>query len=154
MSDVLVRNAAPEDLDALLALWVELAEGRHLSLPGSGERALPVLGRILADPARHLLVAQLPDAGVVGSLDVVIVENVTHGGRPWAVVENVIVSDAYRRRGIGTALLMRALEIARVADCYKAQLHSGKHRVWAHALYRSVGFGAVAEGFKVYFDGR
>jgi hypothetical protein len=34
----------------------------------------------------------------------------------------------------------------------KLQLLSGKHRAQAHALYRSVGLEAVAEGFEIDFD--
>ena len=44
------------------------------------------------------------------------------------------------------------LEVARDAGCCKIQLLSGKPRAEAHAFYRSLGFEAVAEGFKLYFD--
>jgi ribosomal protein S18 acetylase RimI-like enzyme len=68
------------------------------------------------------------------------------------VIENVIVTEAFRGSGAGTALLEHLLELAQASDCYKVQLHSGKHRVDAHRLYRRLGFRPVAEGFKVYFD--
>ena len=89
---------------------------------------------------------------MAGTVDVLTVTNLTHGGRPWAVVENVVVAGAHRRRGIGRALMHEAMGQARRAGCYKVQLTSGKHRADAHAFYRSLGFEAVAEGFKAYFD--
>ena len=42
--------------------------------------------------------------------------------------------------------------IARTAKCHKVGLLSGKTRTDAHAFYRSVGYEAVSEGFKLYFD--
>jgi hypothetical protein len=39
-----------------------------------------------------------------------------------------------------------------VGGCHKVGLLSGKHRLEAHHFYRSMGFEAVAEGFKLYLD--
>jgi len=148
---VSVRRAQPADLDSLLALYTELAEGRDVSVPAAAPAAAPILAAIVADPARHLRVATV-GGKAVGSVDMVVVPNVTHHGRPWAVVENVIVAEAHRRTGVGACLITVVLDEARAAGCYKVLLHSGKQRTWAHSFYRSLGFEAVAEGFKFYFD--
>jgi ribosomal protein S18 acetylase RimI-like enzyme len=71
---------------------------------------------------------------------------------PWAIVENVIVAEQHRRRGVARRLLESLIETARAAGCCKLELISGKHRTGAHAFYRSVGMEAVAEGFKLYYD--
>jgi GNAT superfamily N-acetyltransferase len=97
-------------------------------------------------------VAELEGA-VVGTADLLVVPNLTHRGDPWAIVENVVVATAARRRGVGRALLSHAVELARRAGCYKLQLLSMKHRTEAHAFYRSLGIEPVAEGFRIYFDG-
>ena len=68
------------------------------------------------------------------------------------MAENVIVAAAYRRTGVGRALMQYAIDQARAAGCYKLQLTSGKQRAPAHAFYRSLGLDAIAEGFKIYFD--
>ena len=106
---------------------------------------------IASDRAGHLCVATDGD-NVVGAAELIIVPNLTHRARPWAVIENVIVNESIRGRGVGTALLEHLIDLARVSGCYKVQLHSGKQRVDAHRLYRRVGFAPVAEGFKLYFD--
>jgi hypothetical protein len=54
-----------------------------------------LLRDILGMPGRSLLVAEVDDT-VVGTIDLLIVPNVTHGGRPWAIVENLIVDEAAR----------------------------------------------------------
>jgi ribosomal protein S18 acetylase RimI-like enzyme len=64
----------------------------------------------------------------------------------------MIVTAAARRSGAGTALMRHLIERARTDGCHKVQLLSGKHRTEAHEFYRRIGFDAVAEGFKVYFD--
>jgi GNAT superfamily N-acetyltransferase len=150
MGAVTVRRAAPADLDALLGLYEELAD-RAAAAPGARERSESVLAEILADPARHLLVALLEEAPV-GSADLIVAPNLTHGGAPWAIVENVIVAQAARRRGIARALMEHVIALARAAGCYKVQLLSGMQREEAHRLYGSLGFAAIAQGFKLYLE--
>jgi GNAT superfamily N-acetyltransferase len=151
MNDVIIRPVQASDLRCLLALYTELAEGRDESIPAADEDGLRILDAIVADPARHLLVA-VSDGEVVGSVDMIVIPNLTHHGRPWAIMENVIVAERRRRSGVGTALLRSALGEAAKAGCYKMQLHSGKQRSGAHAFYRARGMEAIAEGFKIYFS--
>lgn len=152
MDTVEVRRAGRNDIAGLLALYVELAEGRDVSVPASPVDSGPILEAIMADQARHLLVGVIGD-DIAGSVDLVVIPNLTHHGRPWAIVENVIVTQRYRRAGVGTALMTEALAEARAEGCYKVQLHSGKQRTGAHSFYRALGFDSIAEGFKIYFDG-
>ena len=146
-----MRAAKPEDLLALLDLYGELTEGTPSAAPGDPDIVRSALERVLAQTDRHLLVAVL-DGRVVGTADLAIVPNITHRGTPWGVVENVVVASAERRQGVARALFAEIERIARAAECHKVGLLSGKARVEAHVFYRSVGYEAVAEGFKLYFD--
>lgn len=98
---------------------------------------------------RQLLVAEA-DGAIAGTLDLLIVTNMTHGGAPWAVIENVVVDENARGRGVGRTLIDEAVRRSSDAGCYKIQLLSNKRRTDAHAFYRSTGFEAVAEGFRRY----
>ena len=151
MGSVLVRRATPRDLGRLLELYEQLAGAKTSAAPGDRATSAAVLAEILSDPRRELAVATLEDR-VVGTVDLLTVPNLTHRGEPWAIVENVIVADGARRRGVGRALMEHAIASARAAGCCKLQLLSGKHRTEAHAFYRTLGLDAVAEGFKIYFD--
>ncbi len=151
MSSYHVREAEERDLEQLLALYEELSEGDLARMPADIDVSRAVLAGILSDGRRHLCVAAYGDE-VLGSAELIVIEGLTHGAMPWAVIENVIVSGESRGRGAGTALLERLLELARASRCYKVQLHSGKQRVDAHRVYRRLGFKSVAEGFKLYFD--
>jgi GNAT superfamily N-acetyltransferase len=150
MTETIVRKARRSDLHALLELYLELAEDRSGAAPANAATSEAVFDVILTDPSRTLMVADV-DGKVVGTIDLVIVPNLTHSAKPWAVIENVVVALESRRRGIATHLMRYAIDVAQAAGCYKVQLHSGKQRAAeAHEFYRRLGFVAVAEGFKLY----
>ncbi|NLK73520.1 MAG: GNAT family N-acetyltransferase [Clostridiales bacterium] len=81
--------------------------------------------RILNDPNQHYIVTEV-DGRIVSSLVLVIIENLTRGARPYGLIENVVTHEAYRKRGYGTQLLKKALEIAQNRGCYKVMLMSGR----------------------------
>jgi len=90
----------------------------------------------------------------VGTADVLVVPNLTHGGAPWALVENVVVDPQWRRRGVGRALLKHAVRVADDAGCHKLQLTSSNHRDDAHRFSERLGFTATATGFRWSFRER
>ncbi len=149
----LIRRAVATDLERLLALYRELSDAPEEPDRPQGPDADAALAAALADPFRHLVVATL-NGDVVATADLLIVQNLTHGARPWGIVENVVVSHTHRGTGVGSAMLEHLIVIARQAGCYKVQLLSGKHRQRAHAFYRAIGFEPVAEGFKLYLEDR
>jgi ribosomal protein S18 acetylase RimI-like enzyme len=151
MGELSVRRARITDLDGLLSLYGELAGFREEAAPGDSVSSRSVLEEILADRSRHLMVATV-DGRLAGTADLVVVANLTHRGKPWAIVENVIVASTLRRAGVGRELMRHLIDVARAAGCCKLQLLSAKHRTEAHSLYRSLDLDSVAEGFKIYFD--
>ncbi|OHV35334.1 GCN5 family acetyltransferase [Pseudofrankia sp. EUN1h] len=146
-----MRPAVAEDLPVLLDLYRQLADGRPESQPAGPAAAEPILARILADPSRQLLVADV-DGRVVGTAEVLVHVNLTHGGQPWAIVENVVVAADARRLGAGRALMAHVVEQARAAGCYKIQLLSRGERGDAHLFYESLGFARSAVGFRRYLS--
>jgi ribosomal protein S18 acetylase RimI-like enzyme len=147
-----VRPAVASDLPALLDLYEQLALGfasePRLSL-AEAEASFPV---IAADPDRSLLVATV-DGVVAGTVDLILVRpSLTHRGRPWAAVENVVTSSRFRRLGVGRALMEEAARRSRAAGCHRLQLLSRVERTEAHAFYRAIGMQASAQGFRLYFD--
>lgn len=141
-----VRPAGAGDLPAVLSLLAELHADEAPLDPARGEA---VFAAILADPRRRLLLAWL-DGEPAGTLDVVVVPNLTRGARPYAVIENVVVAARFHRRGIGGALLDAAVAHARAEACYKLQLISAARRAAAHAFYEAGGFSADFQGYRRY----
>lgn len=141
-----VRPAAEGDLAAVLALLAELHDD---DAPLDPAVAASTFAAIRADPLRRLLVAWA-DGEAAGTLDVVVVPNLTRGARPYAVIENVVVAARFRRRGIGGALLDAAVAHARAERCYKLQLISAARRDAAHAFYEASGFSPDFQGYRRY----
>ena len=147
---VSVRRAREDDLPRLVELL------QQLSLDGDREDTSRPLGaayreayaRIASDPGQHLLVAE-QTGSVVGTVVLVVVPNLSHRGRPWAVVENVVVDAGARGQGVGERLLREAARIARGAGCYKLSLTSNKQRTEAHRFYGRLGFRPTHEGFRL-----
>ncbi len=104
-----------------------------------------------AQTGRALLVATV-DGTVAGTADLCVLAGLTHGGRPWAVVEHVVVCERFRRRGVGRALMQEVVVRCRAAGCYKVQLASRQHRLGAHEFYRALGFETSALAFRLYLD--
>jgi GNAT superfamily N-acetyltransferase len=144
-----LRGASRDDLPEILALLSQLHDrDAPLSID---DRLTSTFTDILSSPARIILVALLEDR-LVGTLDLSVMANLTRAGRPWAVIENVVVDHDSRRRGVGRAMIDVAAEVAREVGCYKLQLVSHERRDAADALYRATGFTAPVRGYRRYLD--
>jgi GNAT superfamily N-acetyltransferase len=149
----IVRAATENDIPRILELYRQLAISTapvELDQKPSLEDYRRVFGQISAVSGLELLVAE-EEGEVAGSLVLFIAPNLSHGGLPWALVENVIVDQKYRRQGIGKLLMDYAIARAKEAGCYRIGLSSDKKRQEAHRFYRSLGFEASSHGFRLYF---
>lgn len=143
----LVREAAFEDLDAVLSLYVHL----HDADEEADARVLQAAWEeILADPRTHLFIIEY--GGVpVSSCVLHILKNLTRGARPYGLIENVVTRREFRNRGFGTALLNHAIECAWEENCYKVMLLAGRNEPEVFRLYEKAGFiRGVKEGLIAY----
>ncbi len=148
-----LRLARPTDLAQLLALLPALTS--RPQSPGAAVPSLAVAEQIFDQMQRQgnvfvAVAARDEGDGLLGSCTLVVVPNLTYGGRPWAALENVVVAPACRGAGIGTRLVAFACDLARRHGCYKVQLVSGPHEE-QRRFYRRLGFDdARGRGFKYY----
>lgn len=128
----IVSKATQELCNALQRLVPQL--GAHKIPPTLGE-----LNALVQSDASRLLVARDPDenGSIVGIL-CLTVYRVPTGLR--SMIEDVIVDETMRRRGIGEALMRRAIELARAAGAEGVSLTSNPQREAANKLYQSMGF--------------
>lgn len=125
-------EATPELCEALQGLVPQLSARKFPPTPEE-------LNALLRSEASTLLVAREPAEGdpIVGVL-CLAVYRVPTGVR--SIIEDVIVDETMRRRGIGEALMRRAIELAREAGAESVALTSNPQREAANSLYRSMGF--------------
>ena len=77
---------------------------------------------------------------LVSSCTLTIVPNLTRSCRPHGVIENVVTHAQHRRRGFGTALLLKSLDEAWSANCYKVMLITGRKDDATFRFYAAAGF--------------
>ena len=119
--------------DELVAAFARLVPQLSRSSPVPGELEL---AEIVASPATVLLVAR-DGEDIVGSLTLALFRIPT-GMRAW--IEDVVVDEAARGRGVGEALSREALRRANAAGARTVDLTSRPSREAANRLYRRLGF--------------
>lgn len=118
----------------------ELVDGLAALLPHLSSQPPPDLERLsamLGDNNTWLLVAHDPTGELVGTLTLVVVHLLT-GIR--TLIEDVVVDDRTRGRGVGAALVARALEHASAVGARTVDLTSRPTREAANRLYERAGF--------------
>ena len=89
---------------------------------------------------------------ILGSLYICIIPNLSNNGKSIGFIENVIIDEKYRNKGIGKKLIEMAIEYARENNCYKVSLQSGIKRTEAHKFYEKIGFnGGSKRAFELKF---
>ncbi|MBF6596945.1 MAG: GNAT family N-acetyltransferase [Fermentimonas sp.] len=94
------------------------------------------LERVISFSNNHLLIAKDGDV-ILGTLTLVFYK-VPSGIKAW--IEDVIVSDEARGKGVATALIWHAINIAQENQAEKVDLSSSPWREAANNLYLKLGF--------------
>jgi ribosomal protein S18 acetylase RimI-like enzyme len=130
---VLTADAAtPELVEAFARLLPQLST----SAPAL---TLESLTTIIAAPSNTVLIARDPTSSgrIVGTLTLVIFPLPT-ALRAW--IEDVVVDNEARGRGVGEALTTSAVKIAKHRGAKTVDLTSRQSREAAHRLYEKAGF--------------
>ncbi len=126
-----VYEATEEIVEAMARLVPQLSS----SAPAPD---LAAVEQIAKDPSNSLLVARSSARGpIVGSLTLVTYRVPTG---LHAVIEDVVVEDAARGRGVGAALVEQAVWLARARGARHVSLTSRPSREAANRLYERAGF--------------
>jgi ribosomal protein S18 acetylase RimI-like enzyme len=147
-NELLIREAIEGDLPRLIELTAQLLDDPGEDYARSPEAYDRAFEEICRDPRQTLCVAER-DGRVVGSLVLVVVPNLGRHGRPYAILENIVVDESERRGGIGEAMVRHAVALAEEAGCYKVALTSRTHRQDAHRFYERLGFHVGSLGFRI-----
>lgn len=132
----MVREITESDLTGLFELYTQLHGN---PIPENTAELSALCRKILDDENHHIIVAE-EDEKIVSSCVCVIVPNLTHGQRPYALIENVVTDEAYRRQGLATACLDFARKIAVNANCYKMMLLTGSKEESTLRFYEKAGY--------------
>ncbi len=142
-----VRKISLKDLDQLKALYIELATGSSLEIS-----VLPEVFEAIDKNPDYYLLGYFEDQSLLGTLMGVKCLDLALGKRPFMIVENVVVLNSARGRGIGRKLMEKIESIARDYECVFIQFCSSYFRKEAHDFYYALGYDKDAvKGFRKYF---
>lgn len=125
-----IKRAGGEVLEAVQRLLPQLD-------PGSEPLTRKQLELILKSPGTHLFIAVTDEEEIAGMLTLVHYM-VSTGLKCW--IEDVVVDERFRGRGIGKELLRHAVEYAGKNGAKSVDLTSRPERLAANKLYRELGF--------------
>jgi GNAT superfamily N-acetyltransferase len=126
-----LRALSAQDASAACALYLELT--------WSGQVADETqFAQVLAHPGTTVMGA-FDQSDLAGMATLHILPNMTYGGRPDSLIENVVTARRHQRKGVGRLVLARLIDMAWDADAYKVMLLTGTAR-GAQGFYRKVGF--------------
>lgn len=131
-----IRLIRPQELNGLLELY------RHLHPEGwleDGPRARQIWEAIENMPGYSIIVAE-EGGELLSSCTLLLVPNLTHGGRPYGLIENVVTHPDHRNQGLASACLAFAKRLAQEQNCYKLMLMTGSKRESTLDFYRKAGY--------------
>jgi glucosamine-phosphate N-acetyltransferase len=129
-----IRPTKREDFDEIVPLLKQLWPARPLDL----KAARHIFDQGLASDRRAYLCAWRGDR-IIGFCTLAVRDCLWLQGDVGYICDLVVDQDQ-RGAGVGTALVERAVEIARQRGCRRIELDSGFHRTEAHRFYESRGF--------------
>jgi len=137
---IVVRKAKMEDLAEIVRLLYQL------SPPSPGEKLDDETGRIilkktLSNPDYCLCVAEV-GSEIAGTAILLIQLNLSHGGKSYAHVENVVTDVPFRGKGIGREMVNFLVLKARNNGCYKVILNCESKNI---PFYERCGFHLTGE---------
>jgi GNAT superfamily N-acetyltransferase len=155
------RQATQADAPAVLSLLEEIMAHHGAASPGR-ERMTTIVSGIIAASEHCFLVAEAigdgpaaggpqaaaPTGSIVGMCALVFTVS-TWSAALVCELQDVIVTEDYRREDVGRGLVSAAEEIARARGCGRLFLLAESWNLGAHSFYRSLG---LQEKTCLYFE--
>ena len=136
---MLIRQAEEKDVLDIKDLYFNFLT----KYPPKEEQNIEVWKKLINEMNKsenlYLLVVE-EDNRVVSTVQLAIIPSLTHNVRSFAVVENVVTHEDYRKKGFASMLLQEAIKIAQNKNCYKIFLETGSNRETTLNFYKENGF--------------
>ena len=133
-----IRECAEEDFDRIVGLLGQLWPDATFQIDDLKEA---FIRGIRSKSQRYICAAA--DSKVVGFCSLTVKNSLWQQG-PLGCIDELIVDDEYREKGVGSKLLDRIMEIAKALGCRAVVLDSAFHRKDAHRFYEQRGFTKTA----------
>ena len=143
-----IRKVELEEIKLVLALIDEFDRPKS---PWPNEQEILSIYSSLIESG-GCVVGAFDQEKLVGTATLSICQNFSWSGRPYAIIENVVVSKQLRRTGIGKAILAYSKNVAKEKGCYKVALMTGSKKEATLKFYESAGFVGSKIGYQSRFN--
>lgn len=140
-----IRVAKQGDIQSLMKLYDQLNPDDPKLSADNAER---VWLRFQSYSGSGIFIG-LEDGILVTTCTLVVVPNLTRGGLPYGLIENVITAADHRKKGYGKAVIKEAVSAAWHYDCYKIMLLTGSKDPATLKFYQGIGFEQNKTGFQI-----
>jgi len=148
VTGLLIREATPADLPAILAMLAEDTVPADRETDPADPRYAAAFDAIAADPNQLLAAAEL-HGRVIGTLQLSFLPGLSFRGALRGQIEAVRIASDLRGRRFGEQLIEWAVDRCRERDCFMVQLTSSNERTDAHRFYERLGWMQSHKGFKL-----
>lgn len=131
-----IRRAKESDLPEVIRLQHQLDSDEPRIPDDDAQR---IFARMNSYPDYGIFVAE-SEGVIAGTFTLLVMDKLGHNGRPAGIVEDVVVDEHLRGRGIGAKMMRFAMDYCRLRGCYKLMLSSNAKRTPAHTFYEGLGF--------------
>lgn len=146
-----IREATIEDIAVIAQLMAQLIEASgYEGWQVSPEQVEENLWRMADDDAYQVLLAE-DEGQVVGLLGLCFRHTLFHPA-PSALIDELVVEQDHRGRGVGHQLMVEAIERCRAAGCCEIEVSTERSNEVAQRFYRQHGFGHEAVLFELEFE--
>jgi glucosamine-phosphate N-acetyltransferase len=129
-----IRYVTETDFSEIFCLLEQLWPNKKLDF----DKMLFVFNRNLTADYKRLICAEI-NSKIVGFCSLTIKDNLWQQGL-LGNVDELVIDEQFRCKGIGTSLMEKITEIAKQTGCVQIELDSALHRIQAHTFYRNLGF--------------
>ena len=134
-----IREITSNDLRDIHDLYINHLFKNRINEPQDMEKWTELLNKLIEDTNYHLLVGEI-EFKIISSITLVVIPNLPHNLRPYALIENVVTHEDYRNKGYASALIEYACKIAEDNNCYKIMLMTGSKKESTLNFYEKCGF--------------
>lgn len=131
-----IRKALKKDLAGILNLYGQMHVNEVFKID---EKTSHIWNQILLFKEQQVLVG-IKDNKVIATCVIIIVPNLTHNQRPYALIENVVTDKNYRKKGYAFQILEYAKKIAINENCYKIMLLASSKDEGVLQFYEKAGY--------------
>ncbi|MBB6484303.1 GNAT family N-acetyltransferase [Rhizobium lusitanum] len=144
-AEISIRPITAADLPTLIALYQHLNADDPVPELSLAQRRF---AEILAHPGMTIFAA-FDGAKAVSSVTLAVIPNLTRGGAPYALIENVVTHADCRQRGLAGTVIRKAIATAWDKDCYKVMLLTGSKDPATLRFYANCGFMQDKTGYQI-----